>query len=86
MTNRQAKKEMTRQQRKDYKATQREGRQSFYVFVTRETPKNSKDLVKYTKLVSREKASKMIYGKWNPLTQTLDKPKHIHIYKIQEVK
>ena len=69
MTNKQAKKEMTRQERKDYKAAQREGRQNHYVFVTRETPKNSKDHVKYTKLVTKEKAFEMIYGKFDPVTQ-----------------
>ena len=57
---------MTRAERKAYKAAQREGLQSHYVFVTRETPKNPKD--KYTKLVTRDKAFEMINGKIDPMT------------------
>jgi len=67
MTNKQAKKEMTRTERKAYKAAQREGRMSHYVFVTRETPKNPKNV--YTKLVTREKAFEMVFGKFDPVSQ-----------------
>ena len=66
----QTKKNMTRTERKAYKAAQRKGRESFYVFVTRETPKNPGDHILYTKLVSREKAHEMVNGKMDPYTGT----------------
>jgi len=79
MTNREAKKLMTRQERKDYKAAQREGLPKFYVFITRETPKNHLNI--YTKLVSVSKAIDVIYGKVDPMTG-LRKPTAKHKFKV----
>jgi len=58
---RKAKKLMSRQERKDYKKAQRANLESGYVMVTRETPKNPKNV--YTKLVTRAKAYEMVAGK-----------------------
>jgi len=86
MTNKLAKKEMTRAERKAYKAAQREGRQNFYVFVTRAEPKNTKVSTNHTKLVSRAKANRMVHGTWNPMLQMVEAPKLKHVYVIKEVK
>ena len=73
----QAKKLMTRQERKAYKKAQRANLESGYVMVTRETPKNEKNI--YTKLVTREKAFEMIAGKIDIFGERKPYLKHVWV-------
>ena len=70
---------MTRDQRKAYKAAQREGLPNYYVIVKAKNEHTIKMQAKgcrnFAKLVTRAKANEMIHGKWNYQTNSLDAPK-----------
>jgi len=89
MTNREAKKKMTRDQRKAYKAAQREGLPNYYVIIKAKNEHTIKMQAKvnhnFAKLVARDKANEMIHGKWNHQTQAMEKSKLKHDYIMYEV-
>ena len=86
MTNREAKKQMTREQRKEYKAAQRANRDNYYVFVTPKTDAAIRAMGQghsnYSKIVSRAKAHEMVYGKVDPMTGDIkQKLKHGYVQR-----